>query len=69
MNMSNWKAKITRKKGRASQTTGISKSDACQANKLERWFATCSRSYKHPQYGRWLKSKNGKSGVQKDRVG
>lgn len=59
MNMSNWKARILKKKGKGSQTPGKLKNQWCQASPLDRWFASHNRSYKDSGYSDWFNRKNG----------
>jgi hypothetical protein len=40
---------------KASQTPGRQKGETCKADKLKKYMARSSRSYKHPLYGEWCR--------------
>lgn len=45
--------KELRRKNKSS-TRGSEKGGTCVASTLDRYFASSSRSYKHPEYEKWL---------------
>jgi hypothetical protein len=52
--MGNWKAKLIRKKGRGSQSTG--KSKGIVATALQKYMCRRNRSYKNPLYSEVMES-------------
>lgn len=66
-NMSQWKAKILRKKGKGSQTPGKQKRESCQADGFKRTMARRNRSWKYDDYPKWIKMVNEMNGI-KDKV-
>lgn len=51
--MATWRRRVIQKKGRGSQTPGKQKGGNCYPDTMQRWFARCSRSYKHKDYAAW----------------
>jgi len=50
-----WSARRDKKKKGGNQTAGSVKSENCQADAMERYFAKSSRSYKHRDYESWVR--------------
>ena len=47
------------KQTKGSNTSGKMKDkDRCQASQLDKYMAKRNRSYKHPEYGTWLRKMN-----------
>lgn len=62
MKMGTWKSNKIQKKHKGSQTPGKTKGGTCQATAMDRYFAKSSRSYKHPDYGKWCKAMDSVNG-------
>ena len=63
-NMSQWKSKIIRKRGKGSQTPGKMKRESCQADGFKRTMAGRNRSWKYPEYTKWVAMVNSMNGIK-----